>query len=117
MNNQDKIKLFDRLEALRIKYRMQLPEEKPYQGAWADYSNEPHFLKLLPMRQADAKHQRESIFRQLDRIRLITEIIQAKSAYGGANLDMSKLEHERWILEFYALHDKVLPLELILRCR
>jgi hypothetical protein len=70
------------MEAQRIEYLMQLPEEKPYFGAWAPYTNSEHFIRLLPPRKVDPRSKRLSIFRQLDRIRLITEVIQAKTAHG-----------------------------------
>jgi hypothetical protein len=95
-----------RIEAMRTGYLMQLPEENPYNGAWCEYTNDPRLIDLLPQRHSDPKRKRSSIFRQLDRIRLIEQIIGAKTAHGGANLDLNKLVHDRFIIAHYALHDR-----------
>jgi hypothetical protein len=95
-----------RIEAVRTGYLMQLPEENPFNGAWCEYTNDARLTELLPQRHTDPKHHRSSIFRQLDRIRLIEQIIGAKTAHGGANLDLNRLVHDRFIIAHYALHDR-----------
>lgn len=94
-----------KIEAQRIEYLMQLPDEAPYHGAWTVYSNQPHVNELLPRRVVDTKSNRVSIFRQTDRLRLMYEILGAKIAQGGANLDLNKLLLDRYLVGSYALHD------------
>ena len=54
----------------------------------------------------DVIEERESIFRDVDRLKLIFSIINCNS-YGGCYLDTSKLQDKGCILSFFALHDEV----------
>ncbi len=93
-------------EAIRTKYQMQLPREPPFSGAWAEYKHDGAFVRLLPLRTLNYQTHQKSVFRHIDRMRLIKNIVQSKTTVGGANLDVSKLLNERHVLHFYALHDQ-----------
>lgn len=48
-----------------------------------------------------------SLFRGVDRLKLIANIIAARENEGGANLDIYRLVRDRCIITFFPLHDAV----------
>eukprot|EP01035_Chromulina_nebulosa_P017170 gene17170-22686_t len=74
----------------------------PYDYIYIDYDGEsPENVALIK------KQSNGTIFRGVDRLKLISSIIRSSDSQGGCNIDIFKLKRDGCIIGFFALHDNV----------
>eukprot|EP01031_Cornospumella_fuschlensis_P043140 gene43140-52728_t len=73
----------------------------PYDYMYCEFRPHLHEQSLYK------KWPNESIFRGVDRLKLIATIIAAKQTEGGCDLDMYRLKRDNCIMAFFPLHDAV----------
>jgi hypothetical protein len=75
---------------------------EPCEYIFTDFDTDNSDAALLFKKQANG-----SIFRGVDRMRLISNIINARRENGGCHLDVYKLIEQNCIIAFFPLHDYV----------
>lgn len=73
----------------------------PYDFIYAEFKNEASKRYLYK------KYDNGTLFRGVDRLKIIYNIIESRKCDGGANLDIFKLKTYRCIDSFFPLHDYV----------
>lgn len=74
----------------------------PFEYMYLDYNNVNADVTAI-----FKVYENKSVLRGIDRLKLISGIIQARRHLGGCHLDMGKLANEKCILGFFPLHDIV----------
>ena len=70
-----------------------------------DYIYGKFSLDIFETRSVYKKHYGDTIFRGMDRLKLISSIIAARQQDGGCQLNMDRLIKDQNILAFFPLHD------------
>lgn len=73
----------------------------PYEFIYGDYQMDDHFSELYK------KYSNNSVFRGVDRLKLIANIISAKKKDGGCELDVYRLIRDSCMMTFFPIHDAV----------
>jgi hypothetical protein len=79
---------------------IQTPVE-PYEFIYCDYKSDEAFIELYK------KYGNGTMFRGVDRLKLIASVIGAREADGGCNLDIYRLIKDNCLMTVFPLHDAV----------
>lgn len=74
---------------------------EPYEYIYCDYKMDEQFSDLYK------KYPNNSIFRGVDRLKLIANIISARRSDGGCFIDVYRLIKDKAMIAFFPLHDAV----------
>jgi hypothetical protein len=78
---------------------------RPYDYIYAEYKPSPEVQALFETYLIYGSDSKTSIFRGVDRIKLLISIVEAKSYEGGAGLHISNLLVKKAVLAAFPLHE------------
>ncbi|CAM9434451.1 unnamed protein product [Discosporangium mesarthrocarpum] len=93
--------------AIHIQDEYNQSQYEPYEYIYAPYIHDRAELEHLYRKYDGQDGERKIPFRGVDRLKIIHDILVAKRADMGCNLDVLRLVKSKCIMAFFPLHDKV----------
>lgn len=90
-----------RWKPVEVPYNSIQTDIDPYEYIYCNYQMDDHFSDLYK------KYSNNSMFRGVDRLKLMANIISAKAKDGGCEIDVYRLIRDKCMITFFPIHDAV----------